>query len=526
MHSFVVVVISLLWFGCATNAQKPNSAAAAPSFQTPLGRVVGLSKQFNGKQINVFFGIPYAQPPIDSLRFQPPQPLDQFPSDPFPADRLRPHCPQAPNKKFGDDTNFHEDCLHLNVFVPPTRRNYTSHNELVCPDRPFPIMLYIFGGVGSYNQPIRYHDPHSSTAFNLSYDGEMLAADHDVVTVVVNYRVTMLGNMYLPGQLPGNQALRDQQQAIRFVHRFASHFCGDSQRITLVGNSFGSMSIGMHLLSGRVSHLFRSVIMQSGSPLYRTNMPNTPDRSHRNSLLMADDVGCLRSKSNNRFIRSRDRRLLQRLRRQAQAEVQETRFHPVNLLENSRINRQMRHLVNQLRTNLTLFQVKSQEDSVVRSIATQELESKLTQKMITDLKQTLKFEFERKNRLIHQATTRFKADIDCLLQVPATELGRAGTDLFLLHFLDGDVIPIESILANELRRHISIPDDQIKSMLIGVNDDENCSQLTALSAIKNGTLKHLPSFTTAEMNRVFDDHPIVAQCKQQQYSFFYLKLNI
>jgi carboxylesterase type B len=501
----MIQVPLLIVFLFAPLALSTDTFEPRPSVRLSLGQVVGLSKQVSGKRISVFFGVPYAQPPLGSLRFQAPQQINRFAADPYDADRFRPHCPQPPNSKFGNDTNFGEDCLHLNVFVPQTKLNRVNQNELICDRQSFAVLLYIFGGVGSYNQPMRYHTAQSN-AYNLSYDGELLAANHDVITVVVNYRVTMLGHMYLPGQLPGNQALRDQQEAIRFVHRHVSKFCGDAERITLVGNSFGSMSIGMHLLSGQVSHLFRSVIMQSGSPLYRPNMPSTPDRNHRNSLLMSEEVGCLRSRSNDGRLTSADLRLLARLRRQAQEEEANYRLHPVNLLDNEPIQQRMRHLVSQLRTNLTSGSFDLGKPD--------ELRHELTNKIVEELKPLLQQEMSKLNRLIELAIDRFEVDLQCLFRTPAIDLGKAGSDLFLFYFFDGDVIPVESIVDIELRRHISMPGGHIKSMLIGVNDDESCGELFPLAALKNASFHQPPPFTQQEMNDVFDKHPLVSKCKR------------
>ena len=476
----------------------------SPSIDFLLGRVFGLSKQVNDKWINVFLGIPYAQPPIGQLRFQPPQPLQCFPDQPYFAQKFRPHCQQPPNIKFGEDNNFSENCLHLNLFLPPLNLNFSNQNQLIC-NRNFPILVYIFGGVGSYNQPTRFHTS-DSRAFNLAYNGEHLASEYDVITVVINYRVSMLGHIYVPGKLTGNIAIRDQQAAIKFVAEQAQRFCGDAQRITLVGNSFGGMSVGVHLLGNQVNHLFRSVIMQSGS-LYRLNMPLTPDQAFRNSFLMAHEVGCVRPTNESQSSLDKSMlELLETLNAEAVLEESNYRLIPVNVFDNEPIAQQLHHLTAEIRNNLTSGGNRQLKKS-------DQIKPEIVSNLVNGLKPCLMKELKDSRKILTEAKKQLEIDVECLMNKNGSQLGNTGKNLFLFYFFDSDVISIDKFLEYELRKHVSMPADQQKSMLIGVNGDESCGILFEMAKKKNGTLDYLPAYSRQEAYEIMFNHPIVNQCK-------------
>ena len=66
---------------------------------------------------------------------------------------------------------------------------------------------------------------------------------------------------------PGNQGLIDQYLALKWVHNNIQYFGGDSTQITIFGESAGSVSVSLHLLSSLSANLFRNAIMESGTAL-------------------------------------------------------------------------------------------------------------------------------------------------------------------------------------------------------------------------------------------------------------------
>ena len=89
--------------------------------------------------------------------------------------------------------------------------------------------------------------------------------DHQVILVTVNYRLGPLGFLSLGDDvLPGNQGMWDAALATKFIHKRISKFGGDPEKITLFGESAGSMVVQLLMMTEHVSGLFRAAILQSG----------------------------------------------------------------------------------------------------------------------------------------------------------------------------------------------------------------------------------------------------------------------
>ncbi len=100
------------------------------------------------------------------------------------------------------------------------------------------------------------------------YDGSRIAIMANMIVVTINYRLGALGFMYVNGtDAQGNQALRDQNLALKWIYNNAARFGGDNQRITIGGESAGSWSVGYHLIYKDSWPYFRNAILQSGNPV-------------------------------------------------------------------------------------------------------------------------------------------------------------------------------------------------------------------------------------------------------------------
>ncbi|XP_026668153.1 venom carboxylesterase-6-like isoform X2 [Ceratina calcarata] len=105
--------------------------------QTPLGRISGrrIPDQY-GNKYDTFLGIPYAQPPVGRLRFEPPQPIKRYEYE-LQATKLGSPCTQFEvTSRKPDKVSGCEDCLYLNLYVP------VKNNS----DSLLPVMIWIFGG--------------------------------------------------------------------------------------------------------------------------------------------------------------------------------------------------------------------------------------------------------------------------------------------------------------------------------------------------------------------------------------------
>ncbi|KAI8906473.1 Carboxylesterase [Gorgonomyces haynaldii] len=184
-------------------------------------------------------GIPYAQPPVGPLRFQPPQ----LPSDLgyFKADKFGPSCMQKEGSLGSPNLEIDEDCLTLNVFAPPKPEN-------------LPVLVYVYGG--------GFDTGYSA---NPLYDPSHLLEERKAVIVTFNYRVGLFGGFLGSEDLPHhNLGLLDQRMAFEWVRKYIHKFGGDPNNITAFGQSAGAISIGMHLFGDR---FFDRAAMYSGAPL-------------------------------------------------------------------------------------------------------------------------------------------------------------------------------------------------------------------------------------------------------------------
>ena len=229
---------------------------------TTLGNITGETEEdiFDGATIKVikFLGIPYAEPPIGSLRFNRPVEKGQF-TDTFVAKTMPAQCFQnwALLRLMGDDpTTMHmdEDCLYLNIFIP----GHGPINSL----QKRAVMIWIYGGgfsIGSQN----------------NYDAKTFVGLNDVILVTFNYRMSVLGFLSnAEDNGSGNYGLWDQHEAIKWVNKHIESFGGDPQKVTIFGESAGSSSVIYQAMYEGNSGLFQRVIAQSGSA-------NSPWAYHR-----------------------------------------------------------------------------------------------------------------------------------------------------------------------------------------------------------------------------------------------------
>nr|XP_012224497.1 PREDICTED: esterase FE4-like [Linepithema humile] len=231
-----------------------------------------------------FQGIPYAAPPVEELRFKPPEPSSAW-NGIRSAENFSRICTQTDLFYNTRKIDGGEDCLYLNVYTP----NITKE-----PYPQYPVMVWIHGG-GWLNGESNYTKP-----------GYLL--DHNVVFVTVNYRVGPLGFLSTEDlECPGNLGLKDQQQALRWVQENIVYFNGNPKIVTIVGQSAGSASVHYHMVSPLSKGLFHRAITQSGTfynpwalmPLgsARTNAQILGSYLNCTTENSTELIACLRTKS-------------------------------------------------------------------------------------------------------------------------------------------------------------------------------------------------------------------------------------
>ncbi|KAM0706607.1 hypothetical protein Q7P35_005934 [Cladosporium inversicolor] len=228
-----------------------GSNGGAPTVSVKNGTISGThSSTYNE---DYFLGIPYAQPPVNGLRFKVPQSLNSTYNSTYEATEYAPSCVGYGGDQLGYPVS--EDCLYLNVVRP-------SGYE----DQELPIGLWIHGGglqMGG-SRDARY---------NLSFIVEnSVKIGKPIIGVSINYRLAgwgLLASEQVSGSGDTNIGLRDQRLALHWVQENIGAFGGDPRKVTIWGESAGAASVGWHLLAynGRDDGLFRAGIMQSGNPV-------------------------------------------------------------------------------------------------------------------------------------------------------------------------------------------------------------------------------------------------------------------
>lgn len=223
-----------------------TSAQDAVSVKTSYGILEGLD--ISG--IKTFKGVPFAAPPTGDNRWREPQPLQPWQG----IRECHDYAPDPMQEPIFGDMNFgadsiSEDCLYLNIWTPAITMN-----------EKLPVLIYFNGGglmAGSGSEP--------------RYAG-MTMARRGMICVTANYREGIFGffahpelSKETPYKGSGNYGFLDQQAAIRWVHENISLFGGDPERITIAGESAGSMSVSALMASPLSRGLFAQAIGSSGS---------------------------------------------------------------------------------------------------------------------------------------------------------------------------------------------------------------------------------------------------------------------
>lgn len=258
---------------------KPKNAMVEEEVETieigtPSGPLVGkvVESGEGKKSYYQFLGIPYAEAPVEALRFLEPQPKEPW-TEAMNATSFKPKCPQphANGSIIGE-----EDCLYLNVFTPriPAQDSTRAFKKSSL----LPVMIYIHGGNFIKGSGNMIPEP---------------LVNKDVIVVTFNYRLGALGFLNLGhSSAPGNQGLKDQLQAFKWVQNHIIAFGGDPAQITVVGHSAGATSAQIHLLSPQGHGLYQGAIIQSGNLLYM-NEQLRRGIVQADSARLARDVGCL-----------------------------------------------------------------------------------------------------------------------------------------------------------------------------------------------------------------------------------------
>lgn len=228
--------------------------------------------------ITVYYGIPYAKPPVGDLRWRAPEPAEPWTGV---RDCARPQarCYQLGVGKgsfyehefYPVEEPMSEDCLCLNIWTPAQHK-----------DEKLPVIFWIHGGAFMTGYG---HSAH--------FDGEPFARQ-GVILVTINYRLNIFGWLVSPELdaendrgISGNYGLLDQIAALKWVKRNIASFGGDPDNITIAGQSAGAASVQALICSDLTKGLFQRAIMQSGGgpvPIMDMSFPSLEEAEKKSDL--------------------------------------------------------------------------------------------------------------------------------------------------------------------------------------------------------------------------------------------------
>lgn len=253
-------------------AQQINSFTVQT--KTENGTIEGFYDTKSG--LSLYLGVPFAKPPVGDLRWNAPQPLENW-QGVKETKKFGPRAVQAP--VFGDmdfrSDGISEDCLYLNVWTP-AKRNQAD----------LPVLVYFYGGgfvAGDGSEP--------------RYDGASMARK-GIVVVTVNYRLAIFGffaHPELSAESPykgsGNYGLLDQNAALKWVQKNIAAFGGDPKKVTIAGESAGSISVSAQMASPLSKGLIAGAIGESGAAINPTLAPVPLAEAEKTGLEFAQKAG-------------------------------------------------------------------------------------------------------------------------------------------------------------------------------------------------------------------------------------------
>lgn len=239
--------------------------SANVEINTVCGKIKGLSFDFH----NEFRGIRYAtadrwkypkqvtswQGVYDATEFG----ACSFQRRGFEEDAV---CNPFYHKEFrrGMTFQYSEDCLFLNIWAPKDAEN--------CP-----VLVFIHGG---------------SFTGGSADEGHICGAEYaknGVIFVAINYRLGPFGFCSHPdlrdeNGVVGNYGLHDQYIALKWIKENIASFGGNSENITLMGQSAGAMSVDIQLSNPMCKGWFSGAILMSGGAIQRAVVkPLKPEKS-------------------------------------------------------------------------------------------------------------------------------------------------------------------------------------------------------------------------------------------------------
>ena len=270
----LLAIIGLASAGCAVSSDFSVSKVNAengPILQTASGALIGTQE---GSVLR-FAGVPYAEPPLGDLRWRPPQPISWDglrDASNFQLPCLQPTSEDGSTNPGGVSGDTSEDCLYLNVWAPEGGEKA-------------PIMLWVHGGGG-----------YLGAGSLKTYDGTFFARN-GVILVSINYRLGMLGQFAhpalsaaaSPNEGLANYQIMDVVAALQWIQENGAALGGDTENVTLFGESAGGVLVANMLSTPPSRGLFQKAIIESAVPQLGNN--RTLKQAEADGIRLASGLG-------------------------------------------------------------------------------------------------------------------------------------------------------------------------------------------------------------------------------------------
>ncbi|KAJ7997747.1 hypothetical protein DPEC_G00215330 [Dallia pectoralis] len=231
-----------------------TTAESGPVVTLKNGKVRGEYIHVKGteQRVQQYLGIPFARPPLGPLRLTAPQPVVEPWEGEWDGTRQPHMCIQDPVitqnfvKAMAIESTLpdvSEDCLYLNVYTPQAE---------AATGEKLPVFFWIHGGGFTMGGAAQY-------------DASPLAAYQNMVVVVIQYRLGILGFLSTGDEhATGNWGILDQIAALKWVQENIESFGGDPKSVTIAGESAGGISASILTISPLAKGLFHRAVLQSG----------------------------------------------------------------------------------------------------------------------------------------------------------------------------------------------------------------------------------------------------------------------
>lgn len=272
MKRIIIPLLFLTLLNFTVIAQNEN--AFPVQAETENGWIEGNYDTHTG--IQTYFGVPFAKPPVGELRWKAPQALENWEG----VKETKQFGPRPMQTLvFGDmksrSAGVSEDCLYLNIWTPATRNA-----------KDLPVLVYFYGGGYVAGDASEYR-----------YDGESMAKK-GIVTVTVNYRLNIFGflahpelSAEAPYKASGNYGLLDQYAALEWVQKNIAAFGGDPAKVTIAGESAGSISVSYQMASPLSKNLIAGAIGESGAGIFPTLPPTSLEEAEKTGADFVKNAG-------------------------------------------------------------------------------------------------------------------------------------------------------------------------------------------------------------------------------------------